>query len=337
MAEYNKQLTTIDDVRYHIEDLKEGASQSLAAALNAQLQVIKYVSSPRLVDSSLDLLFENIRKSVRNAQSYEEEQRFREQGELMIHNYVFFIDAKLQYATNKNKEEGRLLLKEAANELAYSVGRNLKYAGVNPAILAGGIVNDIVNKANESGFFSRFLDWWDNRDRIAEERDDFIQTLDRLFEKIERYKELIGQSNLIGGLIDRYASDIIDYRTEEFYVSPPYEPYIGDEERKECEYRFSFSERGCLYVMAMIVTFIYMWYKGYGMYFVGVFGFVELCYFGIAKMKMMALEEKYQQEYREYERALKEYENNELKIYNDAVEREKERLLNLFEYFSIEE
>lgn len=337
MAEYNKQLTTIDDVRYHIEDLKEGASQSLAAALNAQLQVIKYVSSPRLVDSSLDLLFENIRKSVRNAQSYEEEQRFREQGELMIHNYVFFIDAKLQYATNKNKEEGRLLLKEAANELAYSVGRNFKYAGVSPAILAGSIVNDIVNKAHETGFFGRIIDWLDDRDRIAEESNNFIQTLDSLFEKIERYKELIGQSNLIGGLIERYATDVIDYRTMEFYESPPSEPYIGNDERKACEYRFSFSERGCLYVMAMIVTFIYMWYKGYGMYFVGVFGFVELCYFGIAKMKMMALEEKYQQEYREYEKALKEYENNELKIYHEAIEREDERLLNLIEYFSTEE
>lgn len=54
------QITTIEEFENSLRELQKGASESLVNTLNAQLQVIQYVQSPKLVDSSFDLLFSNL-------------------------------------------------------------------------------------------------------------------------------------------------------------------------------------------------------------------------------------------------------------------------------------
>ena len=44
----------IQDVEVALQQIAETANESLAAALNAQIQVLKYVQSPKLYDSSFD-------------------------------------------------------------------------------------------------------------------------------------------------------------------------------------------------------------------------------------------------------------------------------------------
>ena len=99
------QITTIEEFENALRTLKQGASASLISALNAQLQVIQYIQSPKLVDSSFDLLFSNLRKSVR-ATTKEQRGVVRERAQLMIHNYIFFLQAKLDYMIEDHSAAG---------------------------------------------------------------------------------------------------------------------------------------------------------------------------------------------------------------------------------------
>ena len=92
----NVYVNSLEEFESTLRGLQKGASESLACALNAQLQVIQYIQSPKLVDSSFDLLFANLRKSIR-ATPRTQREFVRERAHLMMHNYIFFLQAKLDY------------------------------------------------------------------------------------------------------------------------------------------------------------------------------------------------------------------------------------------------
>ena len=84
----------IQDVEVALQQIAETANESLAAALNAQIQVLRYVQSPKLYDSSFDLLFANVRKAIKMTDSSKEREMIREKSVVMINNYIFFMQAK---------------------------------------------------------------------------------------------------------------------------------------------------------------------------------------------------------------------------------------------------
>lgn len=53
---------TIEEVSDILSSLADKANQSIAYALTAQLQVIRYISSAELIGSTFDLLFNNVKQ-----------------------------------------------------------------------------------------------------------------------------------------------------------------------------------------------------------------------------------------------------------------------------------
>lgn len=271
------ELKDLSEVENYLEELQKGASESFAAALDAQLQVIRYVSSPELVDSSLDLLFANVKKALKYSSSKEERERILEQSHLMIHNYVFFLNAKLEYATSKNKEQGELLLKQAADELVNSVGKSILISGGNPKLAMGRIVIDIISKAHKSGFFQKVVNWIFAGRKNAKEWDKFMRILKTMFKKLEKYKSLIGKSDLIAGIIERYDEDLAKYNCSELKVN------IEDIKNKNFY-------RGLIYLVLLGLIFVGLFIAdlfqpsfgyylvSYGKWVLLFFGSVEFCF-----------------------------------------------------------
>lgn len=208
-----KTVESVDEITVLLDSLEKEAPVSVKAAIESQLQVIKFIQSPNLIDTTLDTMILGLKKSLKSCKNEEEIEQIRECFQLMIQNYVFFLDAKLQYEINKNKEEGRKLLCDAGGVLAQSVTKVAL-----AATTGGNTLSVIVNNPFSDEFFNedkgllkRFLDWW-NEDKIEKEkRKNFYESLYKCCRKLGKYQSLIGDSILISGIVERYAKEISNH------------------------------------------------------------------------------------------------------------------------------
>lgn len=231
-------MENLSDVQDYLEQLATQTSSTVEAALNAQLQVIRYVQSPKLYDSTFDLLFQNVKKALRLAESEGSKEEIREKTTVMIQNYVFFIQAKLDFECYKideraaaNREEARQLLADAAKTLIESSGDVAMMAAAPGAKMTmkaafKAVAKDYIKKLQVSSsdskekkknLLERIVDWWTEDSRLAEQqeridrkRNDFYKTLSMLTDKLSKQQPIIGKSDLIAGMISRYAQDMTD-------------------------------------------------------------------------------------------------------------------------------
>jgi hypothetical protein len=212
------EIKSVKQMETFISDLETTASSSLKAALSAQLSVIRYINSPQLQDSAFDLLFQNLKKAKEYAETPQQRDEMAEKVVLMIQNYMFFMNAKLTYAIKENKEEGRRLYAEAGKMLAKSVTQiaNSYVSSMGTVPLNIAIADSLFKNPDEKlNLFGRFLDWWNQESINQEKQEEFYKSLVSLIKKLNKRREIIGQSNLISGLIENYAQDITDYATSD--------------------------------------------------------------------------------------------------------------------------
>lgn len=226
-------ITKIEDISSLLTNLQSSANESLSAALTAQLQVVRYIQTPELIGSTFDILLQNTKKAIKCANSDMLREQIRERTALMINNYIFFMQAKLdaqymilQEDNKKSRENARQLISEAAEMLSDSIEGIAALAGTEgvsktPALKAEitkVVVNQIFTKQNEKkkSFFGRVVDWFCQEDRQIEREleheeqlNDFYKVLEEVFEKLERRKNTIGRNDLIAELINRYKYPII--------------------------------------------------------------------------------------------------------------------------------
>lgn len=215
-----RNIRTVEDMANYLETLAQQANESTEAALQAQLQVIRYIQSPKLYDSSFDLLFKNLKKALKYADSPRMREMIQERATIMIQNYMFFMNAKLQFEVEVNREEYRELMEDACKMLAESS------AEVAAMAMPGGTTAKLTLKATIAkttmqalttkdakgdSLFTRFYRWCTKSSRAREKQGEFLQTMDSLTAKLYKNREMIGKSDLIAGLIDRYASDMTEY------------------------------------------------------------------------------------------------------------------------------
>ena len=206
------QITTIEEFENALRTLKQGASASLISALNAQLQVIQYIQSPKLVDSSFDLLFSNLRKSIR-ATTKEQRGVVRERAQLMIHNYIFFLQAKLDYMIEDHSAAGKEVLIQATENIVTAAQELLQEGGISMEINQYLVATKIVSKF-DGNFIQKVWNFLFGSSRIQQKYEDLMETLYLLFKKFKRNRKLIGESDIIPELIHRYRSEVATYKNQ---------------------------------------------------------------------------------------------------------------------------
>lgn len=214
-------VQNLQDVEVALQQIAETANESLAAALNAQIQVLKYVQSPKLYDSSFDLLFANVRKAIKMTDSSKEREMIREKSVVMINNYIFFMQAKIDYDTAVQRSEYEGLMKDAVLTLGESVtdiAIAASTAGTGAAAKAAmkkAVVDSVLKQKEkgDDGVFNKFMRWWAHASILQQKQGEFFETLYSLIVKLSKSKKLIGKSNIISGLIERYAKDIANHYT----------------------------------------------------------------------------------------------------------------------------
>ncbi len=213
------EIKSLEQMESFLENLKATASDSLSAALSAQLQVIRYVSSAQLVGATFDTLFQNLKKAKEYATTPKERDAIMERGSLMIQNYVFFMRARLVYAIEDNKEEGRKLFEEAGKQLSKNVVEIVAMYATGGASLSVTVSKNLFQNAEQYlSLVNKFLNWWNKEQINAEKQQEFYKSIELLISKLNKRKDIIGQSNLIAGLVENYAEDLTGFATAEYYA-----------------------------------------------------------------------------------------------------------------------
>lgn len=214
------QIETLEQLKTTIENIKLGdvssKSQALHTTLGLQLKVINLINKSTFVDSSFDLILADFKKALRESINEEEREIIREKVQLYIHNYIFFLDAKLCYFIKKDKHNEEEILIEAANLLAENSADLLLLASGagTTKVVVSKLAKEILLKAKENpGLIKKLMSWIKKEERQREATLNFIQTIDLLYKKLDYHKNSIGKSDLIHGLLTRWSEDVITYRT----------------------------------------------------------------------------------------------------------------------------
>lgn len=236
MTETPKEINSLEQMGAWLISLENGASVSVQEAVKAQMQVIKFIQSPTLVDTTLDTLILSLKKSLKKASNEDEKEHLRESFSLMIQNYVFFFDARMRYTIEENKEEARQN-KEEARQIFLQAGEMLSnsvkdvalmaVSGQKKAEVATVVVHnlfDVNENKSAVSLFDRIWNWWHQKEIIAEKqkiiaekRKEFYVTLYNICKKLGKYQSLIGESMLINGMIERYTPIVYDYYAEQLW------------------------------------------------------------------------------------------------------------------------
>ena len=165
-----------------------------------------------MVDSSFDLLFSNLRKSIR-ATTKEQRGVVRERAQLMIHNYIFFLQAKLDYMIEDHSAVGKEVLIQATENIVTAAQELLQEGGVFIVLNKYAIATKIVSKF-DGNFIQKVWNFLFGSSRIQQKYEDLMETLYLLFKKFKRNRKLIGESDIIPELIHRYRKEVATYKNK---------------------------------------------------------------------------------------------------------------------------
>ena len=192
-------------------------SPAILKVINAQLQVIQFVNAPSLLGMVLDNMIAVLHQTLREASSEKEKVELRETISLMIQNLIFFADAQLHYAVDKNKQEAKQILSTAGDMLAKSVANVASLAG-GPAVVARVVIKNIfASEEMQNGFFGKLIGWIMDRGQIEKRKEDFDTSLKNLFDTFDKYATLIGPSIQIHGMLHRYENQLVNKKSIESY------------------------------------------------------------------------------------------------------------------------
>lgn len=120
--------------------LSENTTGSTQKVLETQLQVIKFVQNHSLLNAPIDTLFQCTQEALEAAQTAYEVEETKKNLAAIIQNFVFMLDARLQYAKDKHNEEKRELIEKATNAMAktaVAVGIGALTGGAAGALFMG--------------------------------------------------------------------------------------------------------------------------------------------------------------------------------------------------------
>lgn len=204
------ELHSLQEATNYLENLSAKASYNMSPVIKGQLEVLKFIESPSLHHTTFDSLILYLKKSLDSTNDPRQKEQIQESFSMMIQNYVFFLNARMQLALNQNKQEFKDLCIQAGEQLSSSIVSvsTLAVAKTGTKVFVGNFF------ASESGqsIFSTLINYFFNRQEAKKKKEEFYQVLQGLITKLDRYANLIGPSLMIREMIYNYKADLVLYR-----------------------------------------------------------------------------------------------------------------------------
>lgn len=272
-------IETPEQLERYLYSLQDGASASVAAALKAQLEVVRLVKTGKLITTPIDSMLQMLLDAKRTAKDEEEKLQLERQFATMIQNYIFFYDAGIQYKMGKLREDKWKLYNEAVDLLTNSAEELAKQVIKSKLELfksVGKIVfkNFMKSENEEPAFMKKVLSWFQSEEDLSIKNKEFHHALYLIFQKMGKYHEILGKDLRLAGLITDYsdavaANEVAPLRAE------------IEAQRKSAE-REETAQGGFLFfiglgiaggaVVIFIIRCIIEFFSGIGSFFSSIFG-----------------------------------------------------------------
>ncbi|MCC8095919.1 MAG: hypothetical protein LIP05_11515 [Tannerellaceae bacterium] len=205
---------TIDGIREALLLSSENSKVAISNAIKAQLEVLKFVEHPEMYESTFDTMIEYLDYALQTAEE-KEKKDLQRKAAVMINSMIFFLRAKHTFEANKNEAEGERLLLQASDILADSINgfiQNIDSEPTTALIITGiGLANALFLEKKQSGktFFSRLIGFIYIDNKLAQQEDKLYALIASVIEKMNRNKEIFGQSRLLAEFVLRYKDELV--------------------------------------------------------------------------------------------------------------------------------
>lgn len=219
-------ITTVPGMNTWLTNLGKDTTPALMQALQMQLEVLQYVQSPSLTGMALDSMILCLDKAVKISADEQELNNIREAFASMIQCYFFLYEVNFRCAQLNNKKEGLLLLRQSGDLLTKAVVKTASVLSRNAIDTSNVDVRNVFDSSTlQDSYFSRLFTWFGEKKSLEAKETEFYNTLDMLFETMDKYANLLGQSILIQGMLSRYRKLLVDYQNNKrlkMYVEQGY-------------------------------------------------------------------------------------------------------------------
>lgn len=201
-------ISSVWDMTPYLESIKKVASPALAQVLQMQISVLSIVESPSLVGMILDNMTDALKEAL---QKCEESQRSEIQRSFarMVQSIIFVSEAKLKYASDKNKKAAAELLVEAGTIMSQTISATLRMA-VPGAEVPDAVANVIASRVSQSNFFGKIGAVLVNKKFVEAKQEEFYETLEQIFVILDKYPLYYGKSVIVNGLVAKYKDSLVD-------------------------------------------------------------------------------------------------------------------------------
>ncbi len=211
-------IDSLDGMQTWLQSFEATAKPAALQTLQQQIQVLSFVQSPSMTGMAVDTMLASLNRALKYAESEVEKDEIRESFTSMIQNFMFFSEARLQYAIESNKQETAKLLSTAGEMLSHSVKGVASLAAGGRAATAGVVIKNVFSTpAVQKKFFSAVAAWIGNKTGLEKKEREYNEMLANLFDTLDMYASLIGPSIVVHGMLKRYIPWVMkDYRRKKF-------------------------------------------------------------------------------------------------------------------------
>jgi len=210
-------ISTIDGYQKWLTDLPISTAESYLELFNSQRQILSVVNSPILVGMALDNVINSLNKALSTAHTDHDKTIIRDMYASMIQNLFFFMEAKIHYAIDKNKDFAYQMIGQVGDTLSTYAIKLMKIATSEEELRGIEIRKFFSTMPDQIDFFKKTTSWAKDKKEIIKKMDEYRTTIENMFHMFDIYSDLIGQSITIHGLLSKYRRFLVDtYKEERF-------------------------------------------------------------------------------------------------------------------------
>lgn len=207
-------LSTMDDMFRWLDTMKAEMDPIITPVLQSQLQLLQTMQNPIVQSMSIDTLMMSLYKTLQVVDNEDIKVKVRDCYTVMLQTLMMFNETVFRYQISKNKQQSDQLLISAGDNLADSIS--------NLGALIFSIKGLFIIKARNvykmtkecSNFYKSTRAREVCKNNIAELKQEYQQMLEHLFEMLEKYGSLLGESIVLYGMSHRYYSQLTaEYKT----------------------------------------------------------------------------------------------------------------------------
>lgn len=216
----------MDEMNSILNSVSDDCSPFLKKSIKAHLSILKIIDNPRLIEPCIDNILENLHQGIEMASTEDEIKFLRSQCSNILQTILLYVHAKLLMSKASHKERGLELIKMGDQQYfdcfvtlssGIALGTGIAPPSEHLRLLGKGkdfLQSNFLKKSENTNESFKIFEFIKGYKTFKDFENEFYLTLDNIFEKLFRYRDLLGKSIILSELIRNHHKDMILHFTK---------------------------------------------------------------------------------------------------------------------------